>query len=167
MRDDPSPSACAICAEMASDISNEMHANVGGAAEERAYERGEDRGGRDAQPPRRLQMVAKLVALSPLLRLSFASLRATCPTLASIGRGREARRMYVLFEGFVIPMCHAGHPPPRSWRTGATDHAISPPGRGGPEPTHAAGPFLPLFAIARKLCHQRDVRVPQQRCGRP
>jgi hypothetical protein len=61
-----------------------MHANVGGAAEERADERGEDRGGRDAQPPRRLQMVAKLVALSPLPRLSFAS-----RPLAMHASGRE------------------------------------------------------------------------------
>jgi hypothetical protein len=27
-------------------------------------------------------------------------------------------------------MCHAGHPPPESWRIEATDHAIAPPDRG-------------------------------------
>jgi hypothetical protein len=43
-------------------------------------------------PPRRLQMFAKRVALSPLPRLSFASLRTPCPTLASMGEAREAQQ---------------------------------------------------------------------------
>jgi hypothetical protein len=69
-RRDPSPGACAIGAETASEISNEI-----GAAEERADERGEDRGGWDAHPPRRLQTFAKLVAFAPCRaspRLAYA-----------------------------------------------------------------------------------------------
>jgi hypothetical protein len=36
-------------------------------------------------------MFAKLVALSPLPRLSFASLRAPCPTLAKDRRGARGK----------------------------------------------------------------------------
>jgi hypothetical protein len=68
-RRDPSPGACAIGAKIA-------RATVNGAAEERVDERGEDRGGRDAHPPRRLQTLAKLVALSPLPRISLSFFRA-------------------------------------------------------------------------------------------
>jgi hypothetical protein len=91
-RRDPSPGARAIGAEMASATES---ASADRARERRRCEARRARR-RDAHPPRRLiQMVAKLVALSPLPRLS-RPLPARGPTLTtSIGGARGGVLYYV------------------------------------------------------------------------
>jgi hypothetical protein len=72
-----------------------------------------------------------------------------------------------MFEGFVVPMCHAEHPPPRSWRIGATDQAIKPFHRPAEAGTYARSRTLPatVFAIARKLCPSGNRTSPLMALG--